>query len=113
MKKMSEMVNISVGKGTILVPESDLLSVKGNFILLESFSEKGPCNDDWCQLQKSVIVGVKNMLSPSGRIIVRSGNISIAMDIDIYNSIDRGRQTVVLRTNMHGNLVLKGFSFTD
>ncbi|MEM0156372.1 MAG: hypothetical protein QW597_07235 [Thermoplasmataceae archaeon] len=113
MKETSKMIAIPVGKGHISVNRGGISKIDGNIILLESQIEKGPCNDQWCQIQKAV--RIRSVLSvPAGDWkILASGRVTLVMGQDIYGSIDKGRQDVTIRVGRSGSLSAKGFAFIE
>lgn len=113
MKETSKMIEIPAGKGVIKLILFNTLNSEEHVILLESYTEKGPCNDEWCQVQRTIRVRPASTVPEGDWSVVHSGEITIAMGRDIYSSIDRGREVVTMKEAKPGSFSSRGFTYIE
>lgn len=112
MNKTEENITLKVGKGCIRIENSALKRISGKNVCINIDFEKGPCNDDACQVITKPVVTEIFEISPE-MTHLEKGGVSIYLPPVIYKAIDAGRQenVSVIYSRGRGRLVVKGFSF--
>jgi len=104
--------DISAGKGIIAIEASLLQILDGKLLVLDMLSEKGPCPDDMCQLLPSITAKIVDDAENPSDNAARKRGFSLAVDRDVYRSIDKGREHITVKRKGAGATV-KGFTLTD
>lgn len=104
---------ISVGNGFITLDKSmmDELS-RGKYVVLRAITESGPCQDGMCQIIRDLKVSLEFPINDDTLMVFAGGGAFVAMDTNVYRSINKGREKVRVYKNLLGNLAVKGFVYT-
>ncbi len=104
--------DIAAGKGRITVEDDLSQTLQGKILVLDILYKKGPCTDDMCQLIKGITARIlPEPQNPSDNVMHKQG-FSLAMDPDIFRSIDKGREHLTVRKR-RASVTVKGFAFTS
>lgn len=101
-----------MGRGLIKFDRKTADLIAGKSLMLTLETESGPCNDVLCQVIQKLTVEYYNDEKSQDLILVEQGSISIYLKTAVYKSIDKGRETVTLRTSS-GKVTVKGFSYVS
>lgn len=103
--------DISAGKGRITIEDNLLQTLWGKMLVLDLSSKKGPCPDDMCQLTMDIAVSIVPEAENSSENAVHKQSFSLAVDRDIIQSVDKGRERITIRKKRSG-ITVKGFTYT-
>lgn len=108
-------VVIPIGKGKARVRKNvSGEAARGKYIVLRTASRTGPCNDDLCQIIRDVKVSIEVPGEDEDSLSIFAGEgIFLAIDKPIVNSIDKGRQEVIIGIGLTGKPYIKGLNYTD
>jgi hypothetical protein len=107
-------ITIPVGKGKITVTKGVVkLLVTGNYLTIRTVVSQSPCTDGMCQRIIEPELGIESPKDyPELRIFAGDG-IFIGIDQNVFSSVDRGREEVVVKRSISGKLIAQGLEFTS
>ncbi|WP_393970948.1 hypothetical protein OXIME_001193 [Oxyplasma meridianum] len=107
-------ISIPVGKGKITVTRSVVkLLVTGKYLTIRTVVSQSPCTDGMCQRIIETEIGIESPGDyPDMRIFAGDG-IFMAIDQNVFSSVDKGREEVVIRRSISGKLIAQGLEFTS
>ena len=102
---------IPVGKGRISFNGDVRKFIRGKmYILFIRLSRPGPCNDEMCRQIDEIHISSSDTVPDQYRIVAADG-LYLGFDPDIFASIDRNREDIVMKFSFSGKASLKGFYF--
>ena len=108
---MSELVSIPVGRGKVVLHRSlQSVASAGSYIVIDSASKPGPCNDDICQPIRYADIHASQTTKDFHRLFIGEGYM-LAIDPVVFEAIDRNRETVTLKKSATGRISAKGLAF--
>lgn len=102
---------IPVGKGTISIDGRISKMIAGKYLVMSSILEQGPCQDGMCQIIKDVDISLREEFSNPEYLFFEGGGLKIAVDPNVYRSIDRGRENITLVRGISGKFQARGFVY--
>lgn len=103
-------LTINVGNGKIVIGENVIPYISNNHIFITVRKEKGPCVDQSCQIITKVNIQKLDKI-PDDAIRVEKNGISLFLNREVANSIDRGRENVLLKKTLAGKIGIRGFTY--
>ncbi len=104
---------IPVGKGTISIDEKISKTISGKYLVISSVLEQGPCQDGMCQIIKDTDVSIRDEFSHPEYLFFEGGALKIAIDPDVYRSIDKGRENITIVKGISGKFQIRGFAYLN
>lgn len=107
-------ITIPVGKGKITVTRGVVkLLMTGNYLTIRTVVSQSPCTDGLCQRIIEPELRIESPKDyPELRLFAGDG-IFLGIDQNVFSSVDRGREEVVVKKSISGKLIAQGLEFTS
>ena len=106
---MMGTIDLKVGLGTLRIYGA-MDSPERKFLEMSIVSVNGPCNDESCQIIRKVEARLSKPADQSGYISLAVSGITVYLEREVYDSIDRGRSNVRAKVTRSGKVVVSGIS---
>ena len=107
---------IRVGNGLIKIDSTVMNISKGKVLLIQLNQIKGPCNDDTCQIiykPEAEILEDRGYATDDHYLKTTMNDTIILVDKKMWESIQKGRQSILIKKGISGKIKIKGFTPYD
>lgn len=107
-------ITIPVGKGKITVSRGVVkLLMTGKYLTIRTVVSQSPCTDGMCQRIIEPEVGIENPTDDPDLRIFAGDGIFLGIDQNVFSSVDKGREEVIVKKSISGKLIAQGLDFTS
>ncbi|MCL5802393.1 MAG: hypothetical protein ACYCSA_00075 [Thermoplasmataceae archaeon] len=107
-------ISIPIGRGKITVSGNvvKLLS-RGKYLTIRTAVSQSPCTDGLCQRIIEAEIALETPNDDENLRIFAGDGIFLGIDQNIFASVDRGREEVIIKKSLSGKLIAQGLVFTS
>ena len=102
-------IDLKVGLGTLRI-YGLMDSQERKFLEISMVSVNGPCSDESCQIIRKVVARLSKPADLSRYITLAVSGITVYLEREVFDSIDRGRSNVRAKVMRSGKVVVSGIS---
>ncbi len=105
-------MEIQIGNGSIEIGDKEVKLIGNRVLSISVTTVQGPCTDEMCPLIKKSACAIIESFSSNNNYRIENP-LKIEMPEEVYNSINRERQKIKIKSKIGRKLEIKGLSLVS